>query len=70
MAGRYADAPAMQRQLMPLHEALFAEPSPAGAKYACSLLGLCEATCRVPIVPLTDSGKAGVKQSMLCAGLL
>lgn len=69
-AGDYADALRMQQQLMPLHEALFAEPSPAGAKYACSLLGLCEATCRLPIVPLSDAGRQGVKAAMACAGLL
>jgi 4-hydroxy-tetrahydrodipicolinate synthase len=36
---------------MPLHEALFAEPSPAGVKYAASRLGLCSECCRLPMVP-------------------
>ena len=39
MAGDFAKALAYQDRLMPLHRALFLEPSPAGAKYALSLLG-------------------------------
>jgi 4-hydroxy-tetrahydrodipicolinate synthase len=44
--------------------ALFAEPSPAGAKYAASLLGLCEETCRLPIVPLSDRARAAIRKAM------
>ena len=62
--GDYASAAAIQRCLMPLHMALFAEPSPAGAKYAASLLGLCSEECRLPIVPLTDATKAAIKSAM------
>ena len=44
----------LQMQLLPLHRALFLEPSPAGIKYACSVLGLNEPVCRLPIVELRD----------------
>ena len=54
----------IQRKLMPLHEALFMEPSPAGVKYACSLLSLCEASCRTPIVPLSTQTQNAIKNAM------
>ena len=60
-AGDYLTAKDIQLKLMPLHRALFREPSPAGVKYACSLLGLCKADCRLPIVELTEQTKAEIK---------
>lgn len=63
-ASDYRLALEIQRRLMPLHRVLFREPSPAGVKFACSLLGLCEPDCRLPIVPLTDSTKLSIKQVM------
>ena len=62
--GDFARAAEIQQRLMPLHLALFAEPSPAGAKYAVSLLGLCDASCRLPIVPLSDDTKAAIRRAM------
>jgi 4-hydroxy-tetrahydrodipicolinate synthase len=62
--GNYRTAIAIQRMLMPLHQALFAEPSPAGVKYAVSLLGYCEPECRLPIVPLADTTKAAIRSAM------
>jgi 4-hydroxy-tetrahydrodipicolinate synthase len=54
----------IQLRLMPLHQALFLEPSPAGVKYACSLLGLNEAFCRLPIVELTQPTKRAIGKAM------
>ncbi len=62
--GDYVEALAIQDRLMPLHVALFAEPSPAGAKYAVSRLGLCTPECRVPVVPLSDGAKANIDAAM------
>jgi 4-hydroxy-tetrahydrodipicolinate synthase len=62
--GDYAKALDYQDKLMPLHEALFTEPSPAGAKYAASLLGLCRDECRLPIVELTDATKRKIEDAM------
>ncbi len=62
--GDYATAAEIQQRLMPLHMALFAEPSPAGVKYAVSLLGLCDETCRLPIVPLSNSSKSAAQKAM------
>jgi 4-hydroxy-tetrahydrodipicolinate synthase len=54
--GDYTKARALHDRLMPVHDALFCEASPAPTKYAASLLGLCDAEARLPIVPLTDTG--------------
>jgi 4-hydroxy-tetrahydrodipicolinate synthase len=62
--GIYRDAIAIQRKLMPLHQPLFAEPSPAGVKYAVSLLGHCEPECRLPIVSLSDATKVTIRSAM------
>ncbi|MEM7260282.1 MAG: dihydrodipicolinate synthase family protein, partial [Pseudomonadota bacterium] len=64
MQGDFGTALGIQRQLMPLHTALFKEPSPAGVKYASSLLGLCHDECRLPIVELTGDTKAQIKHAM------
>lgn len=70
LQGNLAAANEINDKLMALHEAMFCEPSPAPAKYACSLLGLCEEEARLPVGPLTDAGKARVKAAMASAGLL
>ena len=67
---RLVDARNIQMQLMPLHRALFLEPSPAGVKYACSLLGLSSADCRLPIVELTPETKHQIKIEVEHLGLI
>ena len=62
--GDFKTAGEIQKRLMPLHQALFAEPSPAGVKYAASLLGLCSEYCRLPIVPLSDGAKLTIRNAM------
>jgi 4-hydroxy-tetrahydrodipicolinate synthase len=62
--GNYNRAADIQKRLMPLHRALFAEPSPAGVKYAVSLLGHCDAFCRLPMVPLSSNSKSLIKSTM------
>jgi 4-hydroxy-tetrahydrodipicolinate synthase len=68
--GDDAAARAIDDKLAPLHKALFCEPSPAPAKYACSLLGLCGDELRLPLVPCSEAAKAQVKAAMTHAGLL
>src|SRR6204780_2954966 len=50
LAGDFAKAREYQDRLMPLHDAMFCEPSPAPAKYGASLLGLCTPDVRLPLV--------------------
>ncbi|MFP8965170.1 4-hydroxy-tetrahydrodipicolinate synthase [Pokkaliibacter sp. CJK22405] len=70
LEGKFTEARALQDTLVPLHKSLFMEPNPAGAKYAASLLGLCEANCRLPVVALQDSTKAAIKSAMAGLGLI
>ncbi len=56
--------------LMPLHEALFCETSPAPVKYGASLLGLCDDFVRLPRGPAGEAARQRVREAMLQAGLL
>lgn len=69
MQGAYETALALQERLMPLHDAMFAEPSPAPVKYAGSLLGICTDEVRLPLVPASDAARARVREAMSAAGL-
>lgn len=60
-AGKFSEALPLNDRLFPLHQVLFLEPSPAGVKYAASLIGLCSDECRLPIVPLSDDSKQKIK---------
>ena len=69
-AGDYRTALTYQDRLMPLHRALFLEPSPAPTKYALSLLGHMSEDVRSPIVPVGPETRAEVESAMRHAGLL
>jgi 4-hydroxy-tetrahydrodipicolinate synthase len=68
--GAWDTALALQQMLMPLHDAMFLEPSPAPVKYAGSLLGLCTDEVRLPLVPATDTTREKIRTAMSEAGLL
>ena len=68
--GRVREAAALHLKLLPLHQHLFCEPSPAPAKWALAKLGRCGAALRLPIVPLTAAGEATVAQALKDSGLL
>ncbi len=68
--GDYESALSLQDRLMPLHIALFVEPSPGPAKYGVSLLGHCSDEVRLPVTTISDACKAQVKEAMVFAGLL
>ncbi|MEP3279733.1 MAG: 4-hydroxy-tetrahydrodipicolinate synthase [Stappiaceae bacterium] len=59
-----------QDRLMPLHRAMFLEPSPGGAKYALSLLGKIENELRLPIMPVSEQVQSEVRSAMVHAGLI
>jgi 4-hydroxy-tetrahydrodipicolinate synthase len=65
----YATALALQARLMPLHDAMFCEPSPAPVKFAVSQLGLCTDEVRMPLVSATDKARATVRAAMEAAGV-
>jgi len=68
--GDYIKALKIHDRLMPLHDALFCEASPAPTKYAASLLGLCGDEVRLPIVALSEKGRQTVRGAMEAAQLL
>ncbi len=70
LEGKYDEARTLQDSLMALHSLMFKEPSPAGAKYAVSLLGLCSEEARLPIMPLSDETKVEIKNQMQKLGLI
>ncbi|MDB5733636.1 MAG: 4-hydroxy-tetrahydrodipicolinate synthase [Alphaproteobacteria bacterium] len=69
LSGDFAKAREYQDKLMPLHDAMFCEPSPAPAKFGVSLLGRCLPDVRLPLVEATDAARAQVKAAMQGAGL-
>ncbi|WP_428485578.1 4-hydroxy-tetrahydrodipicolinate synthase [Rhodopila sp.] len=68
--GRVADAMALQNRLVPLHDALFSETSPAPVKFAAALLGKTSERCRLPLAPILEPTRARVKAAMTEVGLL
>ena len=68
--GDIATVRRINERLIPLHDALFAETSPAPVKYAASLLGLCDPHLRLPLVPVSEGTKQQVRAAMVHAGLL
>jgi 4-hydroxy-tetrahydrodipicolinate synthase len=68
-AGDFAKARTYQDRLMPLHDALFCETSPAPVKYAASLLGLCSEDVRLPMAEASEGARAQVKAAMQRVGL-
>jgi 4-hydroxy-tetrahydrodipicolinate synthase len=70
LAGDYAAALTLQDKLMPLHTALFVETSPAPTKFALSVLGKCEETLRLPMVPVSQKTRTAVRDAMVHAGLI
>jgi 4-hydroxy-tetrahydrodipicolinate synthase len=57
-------------RLLPLHSALWNCAGTEPAKYALSLLGKCQETSRLPLVPLDETMRHTVRQAMIHAGLI
>ena len=68
--GDWAGALEWQDRLLPLHRAMFMEPSPGGAKYALSLLGRCENALRSPVTPVSEDAERAIADAMRHAGLM
>jgi 4-hydroxy-tetrahydrodipicolinate synthase len=68
--GEIAIVRRINERLIPLHDALFAETSPAPVKFAASLLGKCDGTVRLPLCQIMPQTQARVAEAMRGAGLL
>lgn len=68
--GKYNEATKLQNTLMALHAAMFCDSSPAPAKYAASLMGLCENELRLPLIPLLPEKRPQVEKAIKDLGLI
>lgn len=67
--GDYAAALSIHDQLLPMHRLMFKESSPAPAKYAASLLGICSEDVRLPLMPATEGLRALIASAIYNLGL-
>jgi len=69
MKGDFQTALTLQDRLMPAHDAMFIEPSPAPVKFAASLLGICRDEVRLPLVPATEPARTTIRAALASAGI-
>ena len=70
VGGNAARARELNARLIPLHKALFVEPSPIPVKWAARELGLIEAGIRLPLTPLSTACHDIVRNAMRQAELI
>lgn len=68
--GNIPAARELNRQLIPIYNVMFCEPSPAAPKWACNQLGLCTPHVRLPITPLSENGQEKVRRALQAANLI
>ena len=56
--------------LQPLHTAMFIESNPSPVKYAASLLNMCNAIVRLPLVEVTETNKKKISEALKVAKIL
>ena len=60
----------LKKILQPLHTAKFIESNPSPVKYAASLLNMCEANVRLPLVEVQDLNKKKISEALKVAKIL
>ncbi len=70
MAGRLADAIAINDKLIPLHAKLFIEPNPVPVKWALAEMGRMKGGIRLPLVQLSSSCEDAVRNALRESGVL
>ncbi len=68
--GDYKTALKIQDQLTNLHSVMFCETNPIPVKYAASLMGLCSAETRLPLVTPSSAAKTKIEKEMKKLGLI
>jgi 4-hydroxy-tetrahydrodipicolinate synthase len=69
LEGDFETALAWQDKLIWLHKALFADASPAPAKFALAQMGLCCEDVRLPLAPCSEAARSLVLEAMRAAGI-
>ena len=68
--GRWSDALAINRRLLPLHFKLFVEANPSPAKWALRQMGRIKSGIRLPLLPLSEGYHATVRDALKQSGVL
>ncbi|MGA1272151.1 MAG: 4-hydroxy-tetrahydrodipicolinate synthase [Burkholderiaceae bacterium] len=68
--GRWSDALAINRRLLPLHLKLFVEENPSQAKWALQQMGRIKSGIRLPLLPLSEGYHATVRDALKQSGVL
>ena len=69
-SGKWNEAFAVQKKLLPLVQAMFVETNPSPVKYALSILGRMEKTVRLPLVSVSQKSEEMISESLKQLGLL
>src|SRR5881394_430881 len=69
LVGDVKKARELNFRLLPLHQRLFIETSPAPVKWAMAQMGLIEGGLRLPMVPLTERSHNAVREALAEAGV-
>jgi 4-hydroxy-tetrahydrodipicolinate synthase len=64
LAGDFARAQELHRQLLPLCRAMFLDNNPIAVKTAAGLLGICSGDVRLPLTPMS-AGNRAILESVL-----
>ncbi len=67
--GKTGEALKIHLKLFGLIKELFIETNPIPIKYAMHLMGFCEPNPRLPLLPLSEKYKAGLKKALMNAGI-
>jgi len=70
LAGNVQRAMQIQMQLLPLHKTLFVEANPIPVKWAVARMGRCKEALRLPLTPLTESGRQSLEPVLKSLGLV
>ncbi|OSI16821.1 4-hydroxy-tetrahydrodipicolinate synthase [Neisseria dumasiana] len=70
LKGDIPAARALNKQLVPVYNVMFCEPSPAAPKWALSELGKCNPHVRLPIIELSSDGQDKVRNALKEANLI
>jgi 4-hydroxy-tetrahydrodipicolinate synthase len=68
-AGRFAEAEAIHRRLLPLFRALFIESNPGPVKFLLSAMGIMANELRLPLVPIEPASEQAVLLAARAAGI-
>lgn len=70
LAGNIPEARRLNRELIPLYNVMFCEPSPAAQKWALNKLGKCKAAVRLPILELSKEAQTQVQDALATLKLI